>query len=96
MRRGLSFIGWGMITPNEMGEELPDSPHGFAVGYDHREYWDGSRFLGPDPWGVTPIYEDRRGNRFPAEAEMVRCEICGGPCMPVPAGRSGRKRHHPL
>ena len=95
VRRKLELIGWGIVIPNREGEEFPSRTDGFGDGYDHRQYWDGGRFLGPDPWGVVPIYEDRKGRRFPAEAEMVRCFTCGGPCMAVPDGRGGY-RHRPL
>lgn len=61
--------GWGIV-----GEPLPGvivpGPSGRSIdvtGYHAADYWDGDKFLGPDVFGIVPIYQTADG-QFPADA----------------------------
>lgn len=70
--RGLTFSGWGLIGDQQDGI-LVQTADGIGIdvtGYNAGDYWDGKKgFLGPDPYGVVPVYRDKKGSIFPARAK---------------------------
>lgn len=69
--RGLTLVGWGIIGEPQEGilRSGPEpGPHIDVTGSNEGDWWGGDGFLGPDPYGITPIYHDRQGRQFPREA----------------------------
>lgn len=67
----LTFSGWGLVGEPQEGVIVPTaSGDGLDVtGYNAADYWDErGEFLGPDGYGVTPIYIATDGSQFPADA----------------------------
>jgi hypothetical protein len=63
-RSKLHFLGWGLVGPvkDNMTGNLD------VTGYNEGDYWRGGKFLGPDPYGVVPIYRTARDRQYPAGA----------------------------
>lgn len=71
--RGLTFVGWGIVGKPENGIFVQTAEgEGIDVtGYNAGDYWDGKRgFLGPDPYGIVPIYRDSNNRLFPHTAKQ--------------------------
>lgn len=69
----LEFVGWGLVGKPQDDILIVDTS-GIAridvTGYIAGDYWDGDTFLGPDPYGIVPIYRTRDGGRqFPDDAK---------------------------
>ena len=64
---GLTFAGWGLIGEPQSGIVLADDRID-VTGYNAGDYWQDGKFLGPDNFGVTPIYTTQTGEQFPADA----------------------------
>ncbi len=67
------FIGWGLIGHPQEGVLVPTaSGPGLDVsGYHESDYWGkGGEWLGPDCYGVVPIYRSVNGVQFPAHARQ--------------------------
>jgi hypothetical protein len=64
-----NFAGWGIVGEPQDGV-IVDGPSGPSIdvsGYNAGDYWDGDEFLGPDTFGIVPIYKTASG-QFPTEA----------------------------
>lgn len=67
----LEYRGWGLIGEPQQ-DVIVQGPSGNSLdvtGYHAADYWDGEKFLGPDIFGVVPIYRTADGNQFPANAQ---------------------------
>ena len=63
-REQLEFTGWGSVGPYEVvGDQ-----DGYldVTGYNESDYWQDGKFLGPDDFGVSPVYTDKDGNHHPS------------------------------
>lgn len=71
----LEYIGWGLAKGADesvLVNGYNDQPSLDVTGYSSGEYWGGEgrkfTFLGPDPFGIVPIYRTPDGKQFPADA----------------------------
>lgn len=67
----LTFVGWGII--GEQPDVIVNGPSGPSIdvsGYNAADYWDGDKFLGPDCYGIVPVYESTDGTQFPVDARI--------------------------
>ena len=68
---GLEYVGWGVVGEPRDGV-IVNGPSGETVdvsGYHTGDYWSGDRFLGPDDFGITPVYRAPDGTTFPEGAK---------------------------
>lgn len=71
-RDELKYIGWGILGKIQEGiivSGYNGQPTIDVHGYNDSDYWNGDKFLGPDPFGIVPIYETRDGKQFPTQAK---------------------------
>lgn len=68
----MKFIGWGLIgAPQDSVLVETGNGKGLDVsGYHTSDYWDGETFLGPDAFGIVPVYETADGCQFPSDARL--------------------------
>lgn len=67
----LEFAGWGIVGEPQDGV-IVSGPSGNSIdvtGYHTADYWDGGKFLGPDSYGIVPVYRAADGMQFPANAK---------------------------
>ncbi len=64
-------MGWGLIGEPRDGV-IVDTGNGRGIdvhGYQEADYWAGDQFLGPDQFGIVPIYRAADGSQFPPDAK---------------------------
>ncbi len=69
-REYLEYRGWGLV-----GYPLPDVVISDGdidridvTGYNEADYWRADTFLGPDTYGIVPVYEAPHGEIWPPDA----------------------------
>lgn len=79
-KKQLTYAGWGIVGEPKAGV-IVDGPAGPSIdvrGYSVADYFDGTpqehgydpaEFLGPDIFGIVPIFLCGDGSQFPAEAQ---------------------------
>lgn len=70
--RGLTLAGWGIVGEPQDGVLVPTG-NGIGIdvsGYNEGDYWSGEGFLGPDPFGIVPVYRDRQDRIYPRNAKQ--------------------------
>jgi hypothetical protein len=67
----MEFAGWGLIGEPQEGM-IVETGNGMGIGvtgYNVEDYWSGvGKFLGPDIFGVVPVYRLADGSLFPPDA----------------------------
>ena len=66
-REQLTFLDWGLIRQ----PSAQCSVGGIDTSeYNESDYWGSNgEFLGPDQYGVVPVYQMADGSKFPPNAE---------------------------
>lgn len=63
----MKFVGWGIVGKPQAGV-IVDGVHIDVTGYHPDDYWDDDIFLGPDKFGIVPVYQTSYGAQFPSGA----------------------------
>ena len=68
----MTFCGWGLIGKPKEGVIVAtgEGPGIDVSGYHDDYYWDSKGFLGPDKFGIVPIYTTRSGKQSPKAAKQ--------------------------
>lgn len=69
--KNLKHIGWGIAGKPKDGVIVQTAEgRGIDVtGYSTADYWQDGKFLGPDEYGIVPVYQTQSGRQFPAAAK---------------------------